>query len=198
MPRAPRNQRQNQAFSSQRHGPPFFLMNFMRAQCARRDCKTMVDPRTISSELCQETFTDAFRRHVGRGKRWSAGDLSETSGIDERTINGYQAGEVAPSLYRLLRIAAVLGPAFMSDVLAPAGMGGVERLDPEVSDAQAVARALVRQGGLVLDRLADGVFCHRDKAITGPELIELAAKIERHGRAMCEEARPRVVGGGRS
>lgn len=155
----------------------------------------MANCNSISAELAQETFTDALRRLVGRGKEWSVAALSEATGIDERTINSYRTGETAPCLHKLLRIAAVLGPAFVTEVLAPAGLGGVERIGHAESDAQSVVRRLVGQTREILERLADGVFDHRDKAVTGVELVELAALLEEQGRAMRDEARPRKVAG---
>lgn len=155
----------------------------------------MIDPHQISSDLAQEAFTDALRRHVGLGKDWPVEKLSEATGIDQRTLRAYHTGENAPCLHKLLRIGAALGPAFMSDVLAPAGMGGVERIGAAESNAQIVAGELVEKANEILKRLADGVFDHRDKLAVAPLLSQLAALLEQQSRAMCEEARPRKVVG---
>ena len=149
--------------------------------------QTMTKAGPISHDLAQEVVTDAIRRHVGRGKRFSVASLSEATGIDERTLKSYRAGDTCPALHFQLEIARCLGddgPAFMNEILAIAELGGVERLERAKVDALGTAGELSVVVTEILERLQDGKFCHRDQAQVGPLLRALAGKLEAQATAM--------------
>jgi transcriptional regulator with XRE-family HTH domain len=144
----------------------------------------MIDPHQISSDLARDRFTDAFRRQVGHDKPFTVSRLAELTGIDERTINAYRGGQATPNFCKLLRIGTVLGPAFVSELLAAIGMGGVEAIEEATVNATGIARDLVGEGHRILERMADGSFDHRDRAQTAPELRKLATALEAQANAM--------------
>ncbi len=84
----------------------------------------------------------------------------------------------------MLRLCAYFGPGFTSEILAPAGQGGVEDIVPVEIDPQAAATDMVTAAGQLLERLRDGHFCHVDRAAMGPLLIEMSRAMEAQGRAM--------------
>ena len=84
----------------------------------------------------------------------------------------------------MLRVLAHFGPAFASELLAPAGLGGVERVAVADADPQGTAADLVRAANDILDRLRDGRFDHRDRLATAPALLELSRELESQARSM--------------
>jgi len=91
------------------------------SKCAGERNST-VKVTAITTELCTEVFCDAFRRHVGLGKRWSVRDLAEATGIDSRTLESYRDGKNPPNLPRFQRLVAVLGEEFGSEAMRPTAM----------------------------------------------------------------------------
>lgn len=156
----------------------------------------------ITSDVVQERFTDAFRRHVGLGKPFSRADIAAQTGMDVTTISGLMDGKGPPALWRLLRIAAVLGPAFTNELLDLAGQGGVDRLDAAdvgILHVNKVAAALAAQ---VADDLSDGVITpaeEADEAALVQKLHEISgdylARRQRHGVRIKKVDRLRAVGG---
>ncbi len=145
----------------------------------------MTDPAHIIHDDVQEVFCDAFRRRVGRGTGKVGLDvLADATGFDVRTLKSWRDGENTPCFYRMLRLCAYFGPGFTSEILAPAGQGGVEDLAPASVDPQAAATDMVTAAGQLLERLRDGRFCHVDRAVMGPLLIEMSRAMEAQGRAM--------------
>ncbi len=142
----------------------------------------------ISTDTVQEALTDAVRRHVGKGKLFSTSDFAALAGVSEKTVYAIREGGLIPSFETLLRFATILPVSFMSDIISPAGLGGVERIERPPVNAPGVLADLADRCASVSDRLRDGVFCHVDCSVTGPELIELAHKLEAQGRAMIEKA----------
>ena len=145
----------------------------------------MIDPAHITHGAVLEAFSDAMRRRVGRGDgKVGADALADATGFDVRTILSWRDGENVPCFHRVLRLCAYFGPVFTSEVLRPAGQGGVEDIAPVTVDPQAAATDMVTAAGQMLERLRDGRFCHMDRAVMGPLLIEMSRALEAQGRAM--------------
>lgn len=145
----------------------------------------MVNPALITHAGVAEAFHDAFRRRVGRGaNKISVADLADAVEINARTVTAWRDGETLPELMRLMRICAHFGPAFTSEILSPAGLGGVECLTPVEADAQGTATDLVAVANGLLERLRDGIFCHQDRAEMAQELLDLSRALEAQGNAM--------------
>jgi len=140
----------------------------------------------ISTDVVQEVVTDALRRYVGRTKQVSVSDLAGSSGMADKSIYAILEGNHIPSFATLLNLALHLPPSFMSEALRPAGLGGVEIIEPQNVDAPGTMAELSRHCAEMAERLKDGKFCHRDRAAMGPQLIELARALEAQGRAMIE------------
>lgn len=149
---------------------------------------SMIDE--ISHKRALEVFHCAFVRRVGVGPaRVSYSELERLTDIPVRTLKSWREGAAMPQLENLLKLAAVFGPAFMSELLHPIGQGGVELIDHARSDAVTCLADLAAPLHDISRRLADGVFCHADKASVGPQLIDLAHRIEEQGQAMLDESR---------
>ncbi|MCP4698066.1 MAG: helix-turn-helix transcriptional regulator [Gammaproteobacteria bacterium] len=143
----------------------------------------MDDARLLSNDRAQEILTDAIRRFVGRGKKFTATELSEKTGIDERTINSWRHGESRPAYTKFMQVVAVLGPEFLNACLVDVGMsaGNVEAdpMAPETAslDIDDFANEMMHR---LLD---DGQFCHRDKRASADKMIELGARMISTGHA---------------
>ena len=145
----------------------------------------MIQPDEITHKTVQEVFREALGRRAGRGPgKIALTDLSDATTIETRTIKAWRDGETMPQLHNLLRLCAYFGPAFASEILSPAGLGGVEDIETTAIDAPTTAADLVKTAHDLLERLRDGVFCHRDKAACGPILLSLSRQLEAQGRAM--------------
>ncbi len=158
----------------------------------------MKHPHYITQDLVREAITDAIRRFVGLGKQFSADEVAAKTGIDVRTVRSYLSGESPPSIHRLLRLGMVLGPPFLNEILLIANLGGVKRLGQAEVDAPETVREMVSQTKLMLDRLADGNFDHRERAATGRELLKLAGRLNEQATAMLKKPEFKVKQGGRN
>lgn len=147
--------------------------------------ESMSDASLISHDLAVEAFLDAFRRRVGLGPgKISVADLADALDVQARTVKSWRDGDTLPSWTHLLRVCAYFGPAFTSEILVPAGLGGVETVADVDRDPQGTATDLIAAAHDILDRLRDGRFCHRDRAETAPVLLELSRQLEAQAKAL--------------
>lgn len=145
----------------------------------------MTNPALITHNVVAEAFQDAFRRRVGRGpNKVSITDLADALDMNARMIKAWRDGDTLPQLMGLMRLCAYFGPAFTSEILSPAGLGGVETLAPVQVDAQGTATNLAAVVHEYLERLRDGVFCHQDKAAMAQTVLEISRELEAQGNAM--------------
>lgn len=121
-------------------------------------------------------FGDALHLFIGRGRRYSAEALGEATGIPARTIYSYMQG-ATPSLHNMIRLMAVLPPAFANHILASAGLGGARRMDcgGDACGQTHMARMAARMHKLA-DALADGRVDHREARDLAPEFRELGTE----------------------
>ncbi len=75
-----------------------------------------LDPRKITTAEVTERLSRRLRQLIGPGRRWSYRGVAERSGIDERTLKAYAAGESCPNLAKYKRLLAVVGPELTSDI----------------------------------------------------------------------------------
>ncbi|MBB4287922.1 hypothetical protein [Roseospira goensis] len=140
----------------------------------------MVDPKSITTELVQERFSDALAARCGPGKAVSVSALAEQTGIDERTINAWRRREATACLSKMLKVAAALGPGVVNDVFVLAGLGGMERLEaPDAPDSYGINADLSAALAMFGRHLADGRIDHRELAEQRPELGALYEAIGR-------------------
>ena len=146
---------------------------------------SMPDPGLITHATAAECFHDAFRRRVGRGPdKIGVADLADAIDVQARTVKAWRDGDTLPHWALMLRVCAHFGPAFTSEILTPAGLGGVEPVATATADPQGTAADLVQAAHDLLERLRDGTFCHRDRAAMAPKLLELSRALEAQARAM--------------
>ena len=146
---------------------------------------SMSNAALISHDIAVESFTDAFRRRVGMGAgKISVSDFADAIDAQPRTVKSWRDGDTMPYWMHMLRVCAYFGPAFTSEILVPAGMGGVDLIDDVERDPQGTATDLIAVAHDLLDRLRDGRFCHVDRAETAPVLLELSRQIEAQARAL--------------
>lgn len=150
----------------------------------------MINIDLINHENVLAVFHAAYRRRVGVGHgRLSYAELERMAGIPVRTLKSWRHGDAMPQLASLMRLALAFGPSFMSEILHPIGQGGVETVEPVVSNAGQCMAELTGPLNEIAKRLSDGVFCHVDKAVVGPMLVEVAHVFEEQGLAMIDEAK---------
>lgn len=137
----------------------------------------------ISQDVAERHLMDALHLRVGRGKRTSFAALAEATGIPERTLRSYVDGTGA-SLHAFLTLASVLGPAFASDVLAPANLA----VQDVVADEPEHMRCLAVLGGAVAmlsEAMADGRIDHVEEArlrVYAQDMLPLIESLARGSR----------------
>lgn len=104
------------------------------------------------------------------------GMIAERLGRSERTIEGWRYGDNPPKGDDLIGLFAVLGPAFVNEVLAQIGMGGAHFLNVDQCFRD-VHVTVSRPDAKLTELGADGVFDHQDRAVLQPMLNEAAPKI---------------------
>lgn len=125
---------------------------------------TKVRPLEITSDRMQEVFTDAFRAEVGRGKVWSRDSLAHATGFDTSSIGSWMNGEAVPTAWKLVRLMAVLGPAFSNRILTLAGQTGADWVDGELVTILEVNAAATALAAKVAHDLQDGVVDEAEAA----------------------------------
>lgn len=122
----------------------------------------MTFPAQIGLDLVQNRLSVAMWAHVGHGRSWSMEALAVATGIPVTTLKAYRSGDATPTLPNLTLLFGTLGPEFVDQILALAGMGGVRRLDDaQVSPLLLGARAAALSA-LICRHMEDGVIDHRE------------------------------------
>lgn len=146
----------------------------------------MTDIDAITQQTVHDVFLLSYRRRVGVGRDIGLSDLQDATGIEARTLRSWRETETMPHLTNFLKLCAFFGPAFTSEILHVIGQGGVDSMQHGDCNAHRCVADLISQAHEISERLRDGVFCHQDRAIVGPQLIRLARKLEEQGRAMID------------
>ena len=108
-------------------------------------------------------FRKAMTLYVGRGKAWSAEEISEATGISCNTLYAYGRGETAPSFASALTLMSVMDSRFANKVLSPTGLTA-HRVDEMDNDTLRANAEISRVGARLADMLRDGRFDHMEKA----------------------------------
>lgn len=82
----------------------------------------------ISEDDYAEVFLVAFRKRVGR-HGISTQNLAALIGEDHRIVRAWQAGQMKPKPHQLLSLSAILGAAFLNEILWLVRLGGVHPLN---------------------------------------------------------------------
>jgi hypothetical protein len=112
----------------------------------------------------REVFKNIFALYVGQGRRYSVETISDATGISAATLNKYRRGESCPEWPQAVAIMGALGPAFASAILAPAGLGGVRKVEEETTDAGHMLSRMLDEGAALARAWEDRRIDHREAA----------------------------------
>ena len=146
----------------------------------------MMNPALITHDIAAECFLDAFRRRVGLGRgKIAVAELADALDVQARTVAAWRDGETMPHWSHMLRVCAYFGPAFVCEILEPAGLGGVERVAVAEADPEGTAVDLVAaRPRPPCNAFKTGRFGQRDRAATAPRLLELSRDLEAQAKAL--------------
>lgn len=117
----------------------------------------------VSRSDARDAVRHALRLYVGRGRRYSVKQLSNATGVPDRTIEcatcDPESTDYRPlPLECLLSVSKFLGAEFTSEWLFEADQGAFELLDGEVPVPGALAAAEALDTAEIVTRAADGEF----------------------------------------
>lgn len=78
----------------------------------------MTELSEISRDLVRERIAESLRARIGQGRKFSVAQVAAQSGIGVTTIKGYLGALAEPTLSQFIKLAAVLGPVFASEITA--------------------------------------------------------------------------------
>ena len=130
----------------------------------------------VPQEVAYRAFHDAMRLFVGRGRRWSCAAVSEASGIPQRTVESYLAGQATPPLEKYQSLCAVLGQAFFAATIEHTQYE-VRSTEPGDITAPQLLSGLLAVGGTLAGFLEDGRLDHRERSELKTHLADLQAVI---------------------
>jgi hypothetical protein len=139
----------------------------------------------ISRSAANETFRDALRMFVGRGKRYSVKQLSNGCGIKDRMIESFMAPVDSaewrkPDLEEVLSIASFIGPDFTTELLEPAQQGAFWLPDADDTPPGAMAADASEDTAKVVRAAIDGTFDATEK----PELKVVGRRMMQRGASL--------------
>jgi hypothetical protein len=146
----------------------------------------MIDAEEITQEDVQDAFVAAFKRRVGPGKMDIA-ELANKTGIPVRTLKSYRDREALPGMVNNLRICVVLGPDFASEIMHPAGLGGVESIELQPLDGPATNTMLTQLVCVLTRALEDGQIDHLEKLDLAPLFLRASRACEAQGKACLDD-----------
>jgi hypothetical protein len=124
-------------------------------------------PLLVSRSAANDRIRDALRLYVGRGRRYSVKQLSNGTGVKDRTIecamydaDDAQHRRLAPEA--LLSICKFLGAGFTSEVLFATDQGAFDLSDGE-PDPGSIAIASTDDNASVVRAAMDGEFCSDER-----------------------------------
>jgi hypothetical protein len=143
----------------------------------------------ISRSAANETFREALRMFVGRGKRYSVKQASNGTGIKDRMIEAFMApvdnAEFRkPDLEETLSLASFLGPDFTTELLSPAGQGAFWLPDADGLPPGALAADSAEDTARLARHAADGKFDAPEK----PDLKVIGRRMMIRGATLQEMA----------
>ena len=94
----------------------------------------------------REVFRTNLNLHVGAKRRFTVEAISDATGIGCDAIRRHLRGETTPDLGNLLAYMAVLPASFASAILAPAGLGGVIKMDESEADGAHMLSRMLATG----------------------------------------------------
>jgi hypothetical protein len=100
----------------------------------------------VSRNAIREKLRDALRLYVGRGRRYTVKELSNATGVPDRSIEAAKCDPDDPdyrplTLENLASLCSVLGAPFASAFLDPCGLGAFELMDGQIPLPKVLAHA---------------------------------------------------------
>lgn len=120
----------------------------------------------VSRTRANETFRDALRLFVGRGRRYSVKQLSIGTGIQPRMIESFMAPVGSddyrkPDLEEVLSLCKFLGPEFSSELLGTIEQGAFLLPDIDEPDPGRIAVESVKDAAEVSTITSEGGSVHQ-------------------------------------
>jgi hypothetical protein len=109
-------------------------------------CQSADIPLLVSRNLVREKISDALKLYVGRGRRYSVKELSNATGVPDRSIEAAKCEADDPdyrplTLENLASLAKFLGAPFASAYLELCGLGAFELMDGQIPLPKVLAAA---------------------------------------------------------
>ena len=133
----------------------------------------------ISRNSVRQLMAEAMRKHTARGKDIARKTLSHDTKIPSTTLDGYFNAYNCPSLENWMKIALVLGPAFVNRTLEQIGMAGAHWLDPAAASHRQLHTEISRLDADFAEALQDGILSPSEKERLRDKARPLASELER-------------------
>ncbi|MEM1390951.1 MAG: helix-turn-helix transcriptional regulator [Pseudomonadota bacterium] len=147
----------------------------------------MSNDLVVSQDAAQRSLKSALRLFVGQGRRYSTKDLAEASGVCQRTIESYRAGDAMPSLERYQSLCSVLGQAFFAATVKHMPFE-VRSTEPSDITAPQLLTEMLSFSGLMAGFLEDGRIDHVERAQLKPMLADVRESITAMENILAEES----------
>lgn len=147
----------------------------------------------VSREQAENAFRKALGLYVGRGRRYSVPQLSQATGVPERSIECFKSYTFGHPDYRplhfgaVLSIASFLGAPFTNEWLRLAGQGAFD-LPDEVPSPGDLAADSSDDSALIVRAAKDGQFDANERR----DLPGVGARMMQRGAQLV------AIGGGRA
>jgi hypothetical protein len=141
----------------------------------------MTNPHAVTTELFIAKQAEVMREFIKPGKY---DEVSEGTGIDDRTIRAHILGDAGANGTKLMRYFAFFGPEFVNSVLAMIGMGGAHWINAaEETNEFMLNSKTVSLLKEISDALEDGRVDHQEKARILPVARHLLCALESYVHA---------------
>ncbi|MDX2074684.1 MAG: hypothetical protein SFX19_10045 [Alphaproteobacteria bacterium] len=126
----------------------------------------------ISQDIVLARLEGILPRYIGPGTKNNISFVSERLRIHRNTVENWYHGREVPSLSNYLKLCALLGPAFLCELLAPIGLGAAALESNSTTDFQFSAM-LAESAAVIAKCLSDGSIDHRERNEVKPQLRQL-------------------------
>lgn len=139
-------------------------------------------------ENIREAFRGALSRQIDVKQIHTTKTLSDATGIGEGTIRDYKAGRSVPEWASMVALMKALPPDFAEAVLAPTGLGGVQRIKEVEMSGRSIAERLANRLTALLAALTDRRVDHRETKQLSPEFRSCGVEMIEFAKALDDGA----------
>lgn len=134
----------------------------------------------VSRIEARAAFGNALRLYVGRGRRYSVKQLSNATGVPDRTIESVMADPLSgeyrkPDLGEILSLTSFLGAEFTSEWLSRAGQAAFDLPEQDDTPPGALAADEAEDAAQLARCAADGDFTG-DGPVLRPVALRMVAR----------------------